>query len=322
MPIGFFSGMKIKDDHKKRERSGTKPGAASFLVLIAAVIAAVAAGIVLYLLNAWKKDCSGGLFSWSRSVVYNDMADQVIDTMERNELTELYQNIPSDSDPEAVERLVVKCADRGVRIYALSGEPEWARESDGRSLIRLIERVSLWNEALPEGYRISGIMSDIEPHLLKGWDEDAVLMQSFADGYTAALKHAEGYGLELIACIPYYFDDEERMPELERLVSEGCTGIAVMNYYRGSESDHIDTEAELAKKSGRRIITIYELQKAGRHGLTDKNTYRGVGLEALYQNYNGLRRDHFPQRIDYALHSFEALSEMTEERNSTDEGRS
>ena len=36
-----------------------------------------------------------------------------------------------------------------------------------------------------------------------------------------------------------------------------------MNYYRGKEAEHLRTEAELACRYGKRLLTIYELQPPG-----------------------------------------------------------
>ena len=294
---------------KKTDAKRLKPMKAAVFIVI--LLAATAAASAVMAIRVWKNARSGGLFSWNRSVMYSSGIDELLDTMEQYGLTELYQNVPSDCDTAIIEELIMKCSDKGIRVYLLAGEPEWALEQEGSSLIRVINRAADWNRAMPEGLRIAGVMSDIEPHILKDQDS-ARLMECFADGYAAAMAEAGKQELELIACIPYYFDDEGRRAGLERLVKDGCTGLAVMNYYRGSESEHILTEAELAKKYDRRIITIYELQEEGKYGLTDRNTYNSVGLDALYDNYGKLRRDYFPQRIDYALHSYEALLEMTE----------
>ena len=129
----------------------------------------------------WNKNCSGGLFSWSRATV-QDEPQQLLTVMRQYGLTELYQTFSSHSDPAQLEPFLTQAAEQGVAVYVLVGEPEWGREADGASLRQVITRVAAWNEALPEGSRFAGVMADIEPYLLEEWsDSDArrLLMQRY-----------------------------------------------------------------------------------------------------------------------------------------------
>ena len=268
----------------------------------------------------WNKNCSGGLFSWSRATV-QDEPQQLLTVMRQYGLTELYQTFSSHSDPAQLEPFLTQAAEQGVAVYVLVGEPEWGREADGASLRQVITRVAAWNEALPEGSRFAGVMADIEPYLLEEWsDSDArrLLMQRYVQGTCAAYAQAQDAGLELLVCIPYFYDTKGFTAELEQLAAEGCSGLAVMNYYRGKEAEHLRTEAELARRYGKRLLTIYELQPPGSHDLTDQNTYYQAGLDALADNYRALRRNFWRQRVDYALHSYPVLCELSEKEAAPD----
>lgn len=279
---------------------------------------ALLAALVLVLAVFWllrrKTVYSGGLFNWNFSAVQAE-PEALLALMAQHGLTELYQTVPAGAKAEELEGFLSQASQQGVRVYVLAGEPEWGREADGDSLRTVLARVSRWNRALPEGSRFAGVLSDIEPYLLREWQEAsgrAPLMDSFVKGYRAAFAQARQDQLELLACIPYFFDTEGFSEELRVLTAEGCSGLAVMNYYRGGEEKHMRTEADYAKQYGKRILTIYELQPPGTHGLTERNTYYEEGLEALSENYRALRWAFWPQRVDYALHTYQVLRELTE----------
>lgn len=121
---------------------------------------------------------------------------------------------------------------------------------------------------------------------------------------------AKGYGLEVIVCIPWYYDDKGQQKGLEELIQNGCDGIAVMNYYRGAEIKNIATEVKLVQKYGKSIITIYELQKADGHGLKEINTYYNAGLAALENNFKSVTEAYPEQTISIAYHDYQALNEV------------
>lgn len=257
---------------------------------------------------------SGGLFSWDAVVVQQE-PEALLALMAQHGLSELYQTFPSDAKAEDLEPFLAQAARQGVTVYVLAGQADWGREADGASLREELARVAQWNRALPEESRFAGVMCDTEPYLLAEWDEEenrAGLMQRFVQGYRAAYAQACEDQLQLLACIPYFFDSHGFTEELRLLTAEGCSGLAVMNYYRDSEIEHLRTEAALAKQYGKRILTIYELQAPGTHDLTEQNTYYHAGLEAVAENYLALRKAFWPQRVDYALHYYPLLRELTQ----------
>ena len=154
-------------------------------------------------------------------------------------------------------------------------------------------------------------MFDVEPYTLDEWDKNPdKVMNSFVSGMTEAYALAKDYGLEVIVCIPFHYDNKGQQKGLEELIKNGCDSIAVMNYYRGAEIKNIATEIELAQKYGKGIITIYELQKADGHGVKEINTYYNSGLAALKKSYASLLEAYPEQTISMAYHDYRALKEV------------
>lgn len=92
--------------------------------------------------------------------------------------------------------------------------------------------------------------------------------------------------------------------ELERIIRDASDAVAVMNCFRGKEKEHMRTEAQISLKDRKSIITIYELQPPGKHGLSDQNTYYHQGIPAAYQNYRQVKQAYPHQEVDIAFHEY------------------
>ena len=253
----------------------------------------------------------GGLFSWEQEAAL-DEAEELFSLMERYGLSELYQSFPAKAPIGKLTDFLEQARQRGIRVYLLDGNAQWAREAKGSSLRKAIKRVAKWNERMPEGVGFSGIMADVEPYLLKEWDDERrdALMQTYARGMCAAYQRAQEQGLEMLVCIPFFYDTSGCSSVLEALAEAGCDGFAVMNYFRQDEAGQISGEAEIAQRFGRRLITIYELQEPGDHGLTEKHTYYNAGMDALMESYRRIGDAFSPQRVDIALHCYPGLETL------------
>ena len=108
---------------------------------------------------------------------------------------------------------------------------------------------------------------------------------------------------------PYLYDAVDK-DMLEELISNGCDGVAVMNYNRRDEYGQIAMETGFAREYGKGIICIYELQKPGNHDLEDENTYANEGMEALWQSSKRLERQFGYERMRFAYHYYRPLKEM------------
>lgn len=221
-----------------------------------------------------------GMFEWDASSIQRIGEAQELSA--RLGITRWYQEIEfSDLEEEELPAFVGAMTQMGVKVYALVGEREWGTEQDGASLIACMEKVRAYNKQAPEGAQITGVMADVEPYLLEGWEEHREAgMDAYVSGMIKAHEWSSQNELVLIACIPRHYDDQGLSKQLERLIDQGCDEVAVMNYGCGDEAEKIETEASLAARYGKPLHCILEFQEAGKHGLTEEETYRNKGLEA------------------------------------------
>lgn len=246
------------------------------------------------------------LFSWSSSAVEDKT---LLETMKKADLNTLFQSFSADNDKNSIAFLEEAAAEN-ITVYALTGSPEWALDKNGSSMIERVNRISALNDSVSESERVRGVIMDVEPYLLdefKGNEEE--IMESFILGLEAAYEKAKVHNLRFGVSIPYFYDHWNLQDELDKIVKVSDF-MLVMNYYRDKEIDHMSFEAELARKYEKEIMTIYELQEPGQYGLTERNTYHGLGLEKVEQNFLKLQAHFREQTVFMAYHEYNALKEV------------
>ena len=269
---------------------------------------------------------AAGLFSWSAETV-NKTDGELFKLMKQEGLNVLYQNISTkNSRQEQMSVFAESAMEEGITVYYLTGDPSWGLDPDGDRLCEAVKDAAAYNRRIKRKFlerreadgkpwttvpQLAGIVFDVEPYTLEEWDKDpGKVMGSFVSGMTEAYALAKDYGLEVIVCIPWHYDNKGQQKVLEELIQNGCDSIAVMNYYRGAEIKNIATEVELVQKHGKGIITIYELQKADGHGVKEINTYYNSGLTALKKSYARVLEAYPEQTISIAYHDYRALKEV------------
>lgn len=249
-------------------------------------------------------DAGHGLFSWHSEVLDAEARETLLRLMREQGLTELYQYISHDTSTDLLRELSESCRENGVRLYLLVGNAEWATDKNARELRKEIRRAALLGCA--------GVMADIEPASTELWQKDRdAAMTIMTEGYVRAEEAAREEGIELIACLPWYYDDYGYEHELKTLVADGCDALAIMNYSRDDEIGQIGTEAEICRRSGKRLICIYELQPVGEHNLKEINTYNSLGLSALWESWEKICAAYPEQKLYAALHEYRALLELS-----------
>lgn len=261
------------------------------------------------------------LFSWEDNEVLEGRTE-LLETMKNLNLNTLYQSFSREVKEDDIKSFLLDAKNKGIDVYYLDGDPEWALIGDGEPMIETIETVIGINSKLNENIRMKSIILDVEPYTLEEWEDDKEgVMNGFLRELKSAYKKANESKLELIVCIPYFYDNKGFSKQLEELIKSACDGIAIMNYMKDKEINNIEKEVEIADKYGKRIINIYELQAPGQHGLQEKNTYYNENIEAVEKNFKNMREEFYDKDISIAFHEYTALKEVLNRASSTKTGK-
>lgn len=249
------------------------------------------------------------LFSWKSEEV-NSGNSELFEIMEKQELNTLYQEFSRDLNQETINGFLLDAKNNKIDIYYLTGNPEWALDETGKPMIDHISRVVELNKNISEDKRIKGIVFDIEPYSLKEWKNKEKVMADFIKGMEIAYKNARDNDIEVILCIPYFYDNKGLTQQLEELIKSGCDSIAIMNYSKDNEIENMNLEVEFATMFNKKIINIYELQAPGTSGLKEKNTYYNQGVEAIEKNFFNIKEEFYGKDISIAFHEYNSLKEV------------
>lgn len=254
------------------------------------------------------KSAGKGLFSWKKSAVLQERT-QLLAIMREQEINNLYQAFSSDLTQGEIKGFLAEAKKASVAVYWLGGSPEWALDNTGKEMCEAISKAIKIKRYAGQENSLKGVILDVEPYLLEEWEDGAqeAIIDSFLEGIRSAYELAKSNKLEFLVCIPYYYDTKGLDRQLETLIRSSCDGIAVMNYYRDKERIHIQTEAEMTAKYHKKLISVYEFQPPGKHGLAEKNTYYNLGIKEAEKNFADLQSAYRDQGIAMGLHDYTAF---------------
>lgn len=255
-----------------------------------------------------KSDVSNILFSWKKDAVVEN-SQLLFQTAKEQNIHIIYQHLNQSLSNRQIASFIQDAISHDIEVYLLDGEPSWGIEANGESMKKVLERVDFYNKENLQA-PIKGVLLDVEPYILDNWEDDQKsIMEDYLSGVKEAYRFSCEKGIQFALCISCFYDTWGHKEILEQLIQH-CDTIVVMNYQRGNELKELKQEASFAKKYKKQIVNVYELQKEGEHGITERNTYYHAGLDALYENFKELEKKLSGVNLSYGLHEFEALQEV------------
>lgn len=189
------------------------------------------------------------IFSWSSEEISSNR-EELLSNLIDYKFNRIFQSFPSDLPEEEIVSFVLELTEKNIDVYALEGTPEWAFEPSGEGMIKQLQRIVQINQLLPEKQKIKGFVFDVEPYQLDDFEwEDEAIQHSFISAMKNVYEVAQQEGLELIVVVPYFYDTKGYIEVLKRFIHDASSEIAVMNYYREHEIEHLSFEAQEAKKN-------------------------------------------------------------------------
>ena len=248
-----------------------------------------------------------GVFSWQReNASNNEAAERMFETLVQVGASEVYQYM----DSKASDYFFQRAKELQIAVYVLAGQPEWGLDTNAK---QMINEVGFTAELMARmgGAGPAGLMLDVEPYLTKAYKKNREqTMEGFLEAMRKTYASAQEAGVPLVLCIPHFYDTKGHIDELNALIEEASDAVAVMNYQKKDESGQIQTEMDAARRAGKRLIHIYELQQPGLHDLTERNTYYLDGLPAVWDSRDKLQAAFGYDGMSFALHDLTALREV------------
>lgn len=285
-----------------------------FHYFILAVVLIMAGGGFLYG-SIQVKIYVKGIFSWEDEVYSPAHSKTFYETLERLQIKEVYQHISNENlYAEETQSFVSEMNQRGIALYYLTGDKEWALEKRGKSMVEQVDKIAQYNKTFKNSGTFKGIIFDVEPYLTEEWDQNAdAVMKRYIKNLKLAYKEASEHGLYMIVCIPFWFDKNYEK-ELIQIIAESSDEVAVMNYGRTNEIRNIQKEIEIARKHKKPINCIFEFQKPGEHQLDEVQTYYHLGVEQAISNFEKLYELYNYNNLKFSYHYYKPITEILQKK--------
>lgn len=262
-------------------------------------------------LNNKTLDYDKSIFSWDKLAVL-EPKENLFDIMKKYKIKTIYQSFSSELSKDEISFFLESCNKYNYDVYYLCGDPEYSLDKNAEKMSKEIDNLIAIKEC-DNSDVLSGILFDVEPYLLDKWDvESNKIMELFLKNLQIAYKKAKDNNLKMIVCIPYYYDSKGFLDILEKIIKDGCDGVAIMNYYQKNEDNHIKQELEFTKKYNKICINIYEFNAPDKYDLIDENTYYEEGIEEAEENFKKLKKSLDSKDIILGFHDYNSIKELVE----------
>lgn len=229
-------------------------------------------------------------------------------------------------NPEAFRSFITQAHNQGVKVHALSGEPQWVLPEDRDKAVGYVKAFLAYNQKSPKEARFDALHLDVEPHLLPGWDEGyreeiaslyVDLLLEIASQSRAVLLQAEELEQEptLAVDIPYWYDKiEVRQSQGARPLSQHIIDLAdqvvVMDYTNKAEGiiENVQEELTYAERAGKTIWLGLKTNRGGSKGSSFWEKGESALEEAMEEVAEALNSHRSLQ--GFALHHYESYQEL------------
>lgn len=158
--------------------------------------------------------------------VWDQPSQAIVDFSTDRGIDRIFLHVsPGFSSDEAVDSFLTSAHTEGIEVYALAGDPSWARRS---------KPFLNWVDEVVSHGGFDGLAPDIEPYALSDWNNQrrrSRLISSYLDALQGA--HTRAGGLPLIPAVPFWWDEPELAIKGSLLIDEvirRVDGVAVMAY--------------------------------------------------------------------------------------------
>ncbi|OUQ88836.1 hypothetical protein B5G50_07950 [Brevibacillus brevis] len=119
-----------------------------------------------------------GTYIW-RAELIDTEKEEILSFAEQNGLNLLYVRLDLEQPISYYRDFVKEAREAGIEVHAMGGHPIWALSESRSKIMKLVNWVKAYNEAVSTEEQFHGIHLDIEPYVLPVWREDkeAVLRQ-------------------------------------------------------------------------------------------------------------------------------------------------
>jgi hypothetical protein len=146
-----------------------------------------------------------GTWIWDAKTIVNQK-DQILTFAKGQQVSTIYLYInQNDVTPQEYGDFIHSAGQKGIKVEALAGQPEWALPAHQGEIKEFISWVKQFNASAQTDGKFQGVHFDIEPYLLNQWEtERDSLLTDWMNNVRFIQEETKGTGLKLTADVPYW----------------------------------------------------------------------------------------------------------------------
>ena len=276
--------------------------------LAAAAVLAVLLVLLLIFFRPEDLKQDKATWLWDASLIRHE-TEQILDFSREEGITTIFLQIQEEVRAEEYRRFIRTAGQYQIKVHALDGQPEWAYSEQREEGLKLLAWLEEYNFSARPEERFSGIQLDVEPYVLRRWEqEQESVVREWSGNMEEWSREARRQGLSFSAAVPFWLDSIPG-PEGEAnfcgWILEHTDAIAVMSYRDDGQKMYelSREELEMADKLGKSVWIGMEVASTeeGEH-LTFHNktgeevkqeAKRAASLGAEHASFAGLAVHHY-----------------------------
>jgi len=155
-----------------------------------------------------------GTWIWDSRMIEKDQ-DQMLAFARDHDVTAIYLQFNRDVALNAYADFIRSANEKGIRVEALAGRPDWARKSNQDQIKTFIAWTLQYNESAELEERFDGLHFDIEPYLLSEWNaNNKIILEEWIHNLRMIEQETSGSGLKITLDVPFWLPNL-KVPDTE-----------------------------------------------------------------------------------------------------------
>ncbi|WP_239617957.1 copper amine oxidase N-terminal domain-containing protein [Cohnella mopanensis] len=176
---------------------------------------------------------SKGTWIWDSRMIEKDQ-DRILGFASDHDVTAIYLQLNRDIAANAYADFIRSAKEKGIRVEALAGRPDWARKSNQDQIKTFIAWTLQYNASAKTEERFDGLHLDIEPYLLSEWEtKKKTILEEWIHNLRFIEQETRGSGLKITLDVPFWLHTL-KVPDTEYSLSawllEKFDCLVIMDY--------------------------------------------------------------------------------------------
>lgn len=213
-----------------------------------------------------------GTYIWRAETLLTEK-EEILAFAQEKGVNLLYIRIDMNLPFQEYQRFNREAHAAGIEVHAMGGHPIWALEESRGKILKLVQWVKRYNEAVSEEEKWAGIHLDIEPYVMPIWhtDKEGLLRQWMENIQAFVDETGKSTGLKTSIDLAAWLDNtptpgQPELPFSHWMISQ-LDHTTMMAFRDQAEGDGgilnlVDSEIRYAESIGKNLIVAVEMKES------------------------------------------------------------